>query len=330
MEKPYIFITRKLPEEVIAPLTEIGQVTMWPHEDVPVAREVLLAEAKKADALLTMLSDCIDREVMEAGTNLKVVANMAVGFDNIDVPVATEYGVAVCNTPDVLNNTTADLTFALLLATARRLVEAAEYMKAGEWKSWSPFLLAGTDVHHKTIGIVGLGKIGQAVAKRAKGFEMSILYHNRTRNEEAERQLGAVYCTFPELLQASDFVVCLTPLTAETRHLFNRQAFQLMKRSAIFINASRGAVVDEEALYEALVNGEIAGAGLDVFAEEPVDPSHPLLSLKNVVALPHIGSASKETRVKMMERSCRNIIAVLKGETPEALVNTEWLQHKRA
>lgn len=330
MEKPYIFITRKLPEEVIAPLTEIGQVTMWPHEDVPVAREVLLAEAKKADALLTMLSDCIDREVMEAGTNLKVVANMAVGFDNIDVPVATEYGVAVCNTPDVLNDTTADLTFALLLATARRLVEAAEYMKAGEWKSWSPFLLAGTDVHHKTIGIVGLGKIGQAVAKRAKGFEMSILYHNRTRNEEAERQLGAVYCTFPELLQASDFVVCLTPLTAETRHLFNRQAFQLMKRSAIFINASRGAVVDEEALYEALVNGEIAGAGLDVFAEEPVDPSHPLLSLKNVVALPHIGSASKETRVKMMERSCRNIIAVLKGETPEALVNTEWLQHKRA
>jgi len=330
MDKPYIFITRKLPEEVIAPLRVIGEVGMWPYDDVPVARDVLLAEAKKADALLTMLSDRIDREVMEAGEKLKVVANMAVGFDNIDVPVATEYGVAVCNTPDVLNDTTADLTFALLLATARRLVEAAEYVKAGEWKSWSPFLLAGTDVHHKTIGIVGLGKIGQAVAKRAKGFEMNILYHNRTRKEEAERQLGAIYCTFQELLQAADFVVCLTPLTEETRHLFNRQAFQWMKKSAIFINASRGAVVDEEALYEALVTGEIAAAGLDVFTKEPIDPSHPLLSLKNVVALPHIGSASIETRRKMMERSCRNILAVLTGETPEALVNTEWLAQKRS
>jgi glyoxylate reductase len=326
MNKPYVFITRKLPDKAIEPLTTFVEVKMWPYEDVPVPREVLLSEAKKADALLTMLSDRIDREVMEAGRSLKVVANLAVGFDNIDISFATERGIAVCNTPDVLTDTTADLTFALLLATARRVVEAAEFVKAGEWKSWSPLLLAGHDVHHKTIGIVGMGKIGQAVAKRAAGFDMNILYHNRSKNEEAERKLGAVYCSFPELLEQSDFVVCLTPLTNETRHLFNRKAFQTMKRSAIFINAARGAVVDEEALYDALVSGEIAGAGLDVFAKEPIAPTHPLLALKNVVALPHIGSASTETRVKMMELCCRNIIAVLKGEKPETLVNKEWMK----
>ncbi|MBA2875634.1 2-hydroxyacid dehydrogenase [Thermaerobacillus caldiproteolyticus] len=329
MNKPYVFITRKLPDEAIKPLTTLAEVKMWPYEDVPVTREVLLSEAKKADALFTMLSDRIDREVMEAGESLKVIANLAVGFDNIDVSFATERGIAICNTPDVLTDTTADLTFALLLATARRVVEAAEFVKAGEWKSWSPFLLAGHDVHHKTIGIVGMGKIGQAVAKRATGFEMNILYHNRSRNEEAERKLGATYCTFAELLEKSDFVVCLTPLTNETRWLFNREAFQMMKRSAIFINAARGAVVDEEALYDALINGEIAGAGLDVFEKEPIDRNHPLLALNNVVALPHIGSASVETRVKMMELCCRNIVAVLKGEAPETLVNQQWLEKTR-
>ncbi|WP_183187239.1 2-hydroxyacid dehydrogenase [Anoxybacteroides rupiense] len=328
MVKPYVFVTRKLPDEIIAPLKEYAEVTMWPYEDVAVSREVLLEEATKADALLTMLSEQIDGEIMEAGKSLKVIANLAVGFDNIDVPLATEKGIAICNTPDVLTDTTADLTFALLLAAARRMVEAAEFIKNGEWKSWSPFLLAGTDVHHKTIGIVGMGKIGQAVAKRAAGFDMNILYHNRSRNEQAEAQLGAVYCSFSELLQQSDFIVCLTPLTKETRHLFNRSAFQMMKRSAIFINASRGAVVDEAALYEALVQQEIAGAGLDVFTKEPIDPSHPLLSLKNVVALPHIGSASVETRCNMMELCCQNILAVLKGETPKTLVNKEWLLNR--
>ncbi|WP_027410077.1 2-hydroxyacid dehydrogenase [Anoxybacteroides tepidamans] len=329
MTKPYVFITRKLPDTAIASLTKYAEVKMWPYEDVPVEREFLLSEAKKADAMITMLSDRVDREVMQAGTSLKVVANLAVGFDNIDIASATENGIAVCNTPDVLTDTTADLTFALLLAAARRVVEAAEFVKAGEWKSWSPLLLAGTDVHHKTIGIVGMGKIGQAVAKRAAGFDMNILYHNRSRNEQAEKELGAIYCTFAELLQKSDFVVCLTPLTSETRHLFNRSAFQMMKQSAIFVNAARGAVVDEEALYEALVNGDIAGAGLDVFTREPIDASHPLLKLKNVVALPHIGSASVETRLKMMELCCENVIAVLNGDTPKTLVNKEWMLKKR-
>jgi glyoxylate reductase len=324
MDRPYVFITRKLPDDIIAPIKDIAEVAMWPHDDIPVRRDVLINEAKKADALLTMVSDVIDQEVLKAGKSLKVVANMGVGFDNIDVAAATKYGIAVCNTPDVLTDTTADLTFALLLATARRVVEAAQFIKEGKWKSWSPFLLAGADVHHKTIGIVGMGKIGQAVAKRAVGFDMNILYHNRSRNIEAEKQLGATYCSFPELLETADFVVCLTPLTNETRHMFDREAFRKMKRSAIFINAARGAVVDEQALYDALVSGEIAGAGLDVFEHEPIDASHPLLTLTNVVALPHIGSATKETRTKMMELCCRNIIAVLQGKQPETLVNKEW------
>ncbi|WP_420768715.1 2-hydroxyacid dehydrogenase [Parageobacillus thermoglucosidasius] len=323
MTRPYVFITRKLPDHIVAPIKEIAEVAMWPYDDIQVPRDVLMNEAKKADALLTMVSDVVDEEILEAGKSLKVVANMGVGFDNIDIPAATKHGIAVCNTPDVLTDTTADLTFALLLATARRVVEAAQWIKEGKWKSWSPFLLAGADVHHKTIGIVGMGKIGQAVAKRAAGFDMNILYHNRSRNKEAEQRLGATYCPFDELLEAADFVVCLTPLTKETRHMFNSETFRKMKRSAIFINASRGAVVDEQALYAALVNGEIAAAGLDVFEHEPIGASHPLLTLTNVVALPHIGSATKETRTKMMELCCRNIIAVLEGKRPETLVNKE-------
>jgi glyoxylate reductase len=324
MKRPYVFITRKLPEEIIAPVKEIAKVATWPHDDVPVPRDVLMNEAKKADALLTMVADMVDEAILDAGKQLKVVANMGVGFDNIDVQAATKRGIAVCNTPDVLTDTTADLTFALLLATARRMVEAAQFIKEGKWKSWSPFLLAGVDVHHKTIGIVGMGNIGKAVAKRAIGFDMNVLYHNRSRNIEAEKRLGATYCSFEELLERADFVVCLTPLTNETRHMFNKEAFRKMKRSAIFVNAARGAVVDEQALYEALVSGEIAGAGLDVFEQEPIDASHPLLALPNVIALPHIGSATKETRTKMMELCCRNIIAILTGSQPETLVNKEW------
>ncbi|KYD34107.1 Glyoxylate reductase [Geobacillus stearothermophilus] len=321
MTKPYVFITRKLPEDVVAPLLAIAEVEMWPHEDMAVPHDVLVEKAKRATAILPMVSDPIDEDVLAAGSGLKVVANMGVGYDNIDVPAATKRGVLVCNTPDVLTDTTADLTFALLLATARRLVEAAEFLKEGKWKSWSPFLLAGADVHHKTIGIVGMGNIGQAVAKRAKGFDMNILYYNRSRRPEAEEKLGAVYRPFADLLAESDFVVCLTPLTRETRHLFNREAFRQMKTSAIFINAARGAVVDEQALYEALVAGEIAAAGLDVFEKEPVAADHPLLSLPNVVALPHIGSATYETRRAMMTLARDNIIAVLEDRSPLTPVN---------
>ncbi|HZH61253.1 MAG TPA: D-glycerate dehydrogenase [Metabacillus sp.] len=320
MTRPYIFITRKCSEEQLKPLYEIADVEMWPEEETPCPREILLEKAEKADGLLTMLSDSINKELLDKAKQLKVVANLAVGFDNIDVQYANAKGIVVCNTPDILTDTTADLTFGLLLATARRLIEASDFVKQNQWKSWGPLLLAGHDVHHKTIGIVGMGKIGQAVAKRATGFEMKILYHNRSRKEEAETTLGAIYSPFDELLAASDFIVCLAPLTKETKELFNKDAFKKMKDSAIFINASRGAVVNEDDLYDALVNGEIAGAGLDVFLKEPIGADHPLIGLHNVVALPHIGSASYETRYSMMNLCAVNITAVLNGDEPKTKV----------
>lgn len=318
--KPYIYITRRLPDEVIAPLLEKYEVKMWEKEDVVVPRSVLLEEASRADALLTMLSDQVNEELFSVSTKLKIVANLAVGIDNIDLAAASAHGVAICNTPDVLTDATADLTFGLLMATARRIVEAAEFVKEGNWKSWSPFLLAGYDIHHKTIGIVGMGSIGAAVAKRALGFDMKVLYHNRSRKVELESQLGATYCSFDELVEQADFIVCLTPLTPETRNLFTRDVFKRMKNNAVFINASRGPVVNEEELYAALVAGDIAAAGLDVFDKEPIDKNHPLLSLSNVIALPHIGSASIDTRMNMMRLCVENIDAVLSGKEPKTLV----------
>lgn len=320
MTKPYVFITRKIGSEALKGLNETFDVKVWEYEEQPVPRDILLKEAAKADALLTMLSDQIDQELLDAAKNLKVIANLAVGYDNIDVAAATERGIIVCNTPDVLTDTTADLAFALLMATARRIVEAAEVVKKGKWTGWSPLLLAGHDIHHKTIGIVGMGKIGKTVAKRATGFDMDILYHNRSRNTEAEEKLGACYTSFDELIKTADFIVCLTPLTNETQGMFNKEAFQKMKQSAIFINVARGAVADEEALYEALVKGEIAGAGLDVFKQEPIGADHPLLTLPNVVALPHIGSASVETRQGMMMLCIDNISRVLCDEQPKTTV----------
>lgn len=321
MQKPYVYISRKLPDFVIEKLTNFAEVQMWDQEDVPVPYQTLLEEAKRADALFTMISDKIDQTLMSQAPNLKVIANLAVGFDNIDVKYAESKGIAVCNTPDVLTETTADLTFALLLATARRLVEAAEFIKNDEWKSWSPYLLAGADVFGKTIGIVGMGKIGTAVAKRATGFSMNLLYHNRNRYIEAEKDLGASYCSFEDLLETSDYIVNLTPLTENTRHLFNKEAFQKMKKSAIFINVGRGPVANEQDLYEALLQGEIAACGLDVFDKEPINALHPLLTMPNVVALPHIGSASVETRTKMIQLCMENIISVLAGQKPKTLVH---------
>ncbi|MCH1625537.1 2-hydroxyacid dehydrogenase [Ferdinandcohnia quinoae] len=320
MTKPYVFITRKLSDDVIVALQDVAEVKMWPKEEIAVPREVLLEEAKKAAAIITMLSDKIDAELIDAAPNLKVIANLAVGFDNIDVSYANSKGIIVCNTPEVLTDTTADLTFALLMATSRRVVEAAQFVKDGKWKSWSPLLLAGHDIHHKTIGIVGMGKIGEAVAKRATGFDMDILYHNRSRNLAAEKSLGAKYVSFDELIETADFIVCLTPLTNETRNLFNENSFKKMKKSAIFINVSRGPVADEDALYQALVSGEIAAAGLDVFDKEPIDATHPLLTLTNVIALPHIGSSSTETREIMMALCCDNVIAVLQNGKPKTPV----------
>ncbi|QSS99423.1 D-glycerate dehydrogenase [Pontibacillus sp. ALD_SL1] len=311
MSKPFIYITRKLPQSVVEPFESNYTIEMWPEEEKPVEREVLLEKAQQADALVTMLSDRIDSEIFEQQTNLKVIANLAVGYDNIDLGAAEDANVIVTNTPDVLTDTTADLTFGLLLSTARRLMEAERYVKNNAWENWAPLLMAGKDVHHKTIGIIGMGRIGEAVAKRATGFEMEILYHNRSRKVEAEEKLDATYVGFEELLERADFVVCLTPLTEETRGMFNKDAFERMKDSAIFVNASRGALVDEGALYEAIEQNVIAGAGLDVFQNEPISADHPLLGFDQVVATPHIGSASEETRKTMMTLCLENIQRVM-------------------
>ncbi|WGG45001.1 D-glycerate dehydrogenase [Rossellomorea sp. DA94] len=318
--KPFIYITRKLPEAVVAPLIKNFEVEMWEREDAPVPRDILLKKAEKASALLTMLSDKVDRELLQDASQLKVVANLAVGFDNIDLEAAKEKGVTITNTPDVLTETTADLTFALLMATARRIVEADRYIKEGKWKSWSPLLLAGMDIHHKTIGIVGMGSIGEAVARRAKGFNMEVLYHNRSCKSEAEETLGVRYVSFDDLLAQSDFVVVLAPLNEETQGMFQEDQFTKMKETAIFINAARGAIVNEAALEQALKRGDIAGAGLDVFETEPINEDHPLLQLDQVVAIPHIGSSSKDTRHDMMSLCVENIQAVLNGDNPKTAV----------
>lgn len=315
MSKPQVFVTRKLSNEVIAMLETVAQVNVW-EGDTPVPRAKLLEEIEHADAVLTMLTERVDEELLRRAKKLRIVANMAVGYDNIDVAACKSQGVTVTNTPDVLTEATADLAFALLLATGRRLTEANRFLLAGEWSSWSPYLMAGQSVYGTTLGIIGMGRIGEAVARRAAGFNMRILYHNRNRKEEAEAKTGARLVGLDELLQESDYVVLLTPLTEETRHLMGKREFALMKKSAVFVNVSRGGTVDEAALYEALVSGQIWAAGLDVFAQEPVPLDHPLLSLPNVVALPHIGSATIQTRDEMARLAAANIVAVLSGKEP--------------
>jgi glyoxylate reductase len=259
----------------------------------------------------------MDKEALDAaGPKLRVVSNMAVGYDNIDIETARQRGIVVTNTPDVLTETTADLAFALLLATARRLPEAERLLRSGQWGHWSPFWCTGLDVYGKTLGIVGMGRIGQAVARRAAGFGMRILYNSRSPKPDVDTRLGCSFCSLDQLLAESDFVVILTALSDETRGLIGRREFSLMKKTAILINVARGAVVDEEALYHALKERRIWAAGLDVYAHEPIPAGHPLLTLDNVVALPHIGSATVETRMNMARLAIRNLLAVLQGTEP--------------
>jgi len=319
MSKPYVFITRKISQEAIDLLKKDFKVGIW-EENRPVTRERLLEESRRADALYVMLTEKIDQELIDQAPNLKVVSIMAVGYDNIDIEYATKNGIIITNTPGVLSNTTADLTFALLMATARRVVEANRYVLDGNWVSWEPMLMAGQDLYGATIGIIGMGRIGEQVAKRATGFDMNILYHNRTRKIEVEDKLGAEYRSLDQLLKEADFIILLTPLTPETQNLIGKREFNLMKETAIFINASRGATIDEDALYQALKEKKIWAAGLDVFKEEPISMDNPLLSLDNVVALPHIGSASIKTRKKMAMMAAEGIKDVLTGEQPKHVV----------
>ncbi|BCJ86580.1 2-hydroxyacid dehydrogenase [Effusibacillus dendaii] len=318
-----VVVSRQIPPQALSVIKQQADVFLWESEEVPIPRDVLLRECREAVGIFATLTERIDEEFLSNAPNLKVISNMAVGVDNIDVAATTRRGIPVGHTPGVLTETTADLTFALLLASARRVVEGADLVRQGNWKTWSPMMMTGQDIFGATIGIIGMGRIGEAVAKRATGFSMRILYHNRTRRPEVEQSLGATYCSLEELLKQSDFVVVLTPSTAETHHLIGKKELHLMKSTAVLINTSRGSNVDEKALYGALQDGVIWGAGLDVFEQEPIGADHPLLSLENVVPLPHIGSASIATRTNMALLAAKNLIAGIQGEKLLHTVNPE-------
>ncbi|MDK9864909.1 MULTISPECIES: 2-hydroxyacid dehydrogenase [Staphylococcus] len=306
-----IVVSRKIPKSFIEQLETLADVEVWNESYTPMPRDKFLASLKDATACLITLSEKIDEEVIEAAPHLKVIANMAVGFDNIDVQLVQSKGIVVTNTPGVLTETTAELGFTLMLTVARRIVEAEQYVQKGEWQSWGPYLLAGKDLYNAKVGIYGMGDIGKAFARRLKGFNANIMYHNRSRHKDAEEALGALYVPFDTLLEHSDFIICTAPLTEDTRNKFDTDAFKKMKNDAIFINIGRGAVVDEEALVNALQDGEIAACGLDVLRQEPIEMTHPLLSMKNAVILPHIGSASVVTRNRMIQLCVDNIRLVL-------------------
>ncbi len=308
-----VLVTREIPEVGLYLLEDFAVSVLFER---PPERGELLEAIRGMDGVISTATEKIDGEVLDAaGDDLKVVANMAVGYDNIDVRAARERGVVVTNTPGVLDETTADVAFMLMLAAARRLGEGERLLRAGKWEWWGPKQLRGLDVWGKKLGILGLGRIGQAVARRAKGFGMEILYHNRSRNGSAEKELGARYLELRDLLSESDFISIHTPLTDETRHLIGAEELESMKPGAVLVNSSRGPVVDEGALADALENGRIFAAGLDVYEEEP--KVHPkLLELENVVLAPHIGSASIETRDKMATLAAENLRAVLRGEQP--------------
>ena len=325
--KPKVLLTRPTPPAILDVVAAQCEVDCN-GEDRPLTREELAARIVGCVGLLCHLTDRIDGAIMDRAPDLKVIANVAVGYDNIDVPAATARGILVTNTPDVLTDTTADFAFALLLAAARRVVEGDRFVREGKWREWRFDLLLGTDVHHATLGIVGLGRIGAAVARRGRGFGMKILYcGTRRASAELERELGATYVEKGALLCESDFISLHNPLRADTRHLIGRPEFALMKREAILINTSRGPVVDEEALVEALKSGRIAGAGLDVFEREP--QVHPgLLNFPNVVLAPHIASASRQTRLRMVEVAAVNLVAGAMGAIPPNAVNREALNRE--
>jgi glyoxylate reductase len=284
-------------------------------------RDRLLAAVERADGILSHPASRFDRELLARAPRLRVISNVAVGYDNVDVPACTERGIAVCNTPGVLTDATADATMALLLAVARRVAEADRFTRSGRWQYWNPRLLVGQDLTEATLGIVGMGRIGREVARRARGFRMRLLYHNRQRHPDAEAELGASYVDLPTLLAEADFVSLHVPASPETRHLIGAAELARMKPTAYLINAARGSVVDEAALVAALRGGQIAGAGLDVFDPEPIAADHPLLALDNCVLMPHVGAATLRTRQRMSELAARNLLAVLAGQSPPACVN---------
>lgn len=316
-----VFVSRRVPGRAVELLREAGHaVDVWPDETPP-AGDALRERLHDADAALTMVTDPIDAPLLAAAPRLRVVANMAVGHDNVDVDAAAEAGVWATNTPGVLHETTADLAFALLLAAARRVAESDRDARAGGWRTWSPTAWLGTDPFGATLGIVGLGEIGRAVARRARGFGMTVLAATRTPRPDLERELGVERAALPDLLARADFVSLHVPLGPDTERLMGAAEFAAMKDDAILVNTARGGVVDQDALVEALRAGAIGGAALDVTVPEPLPPDHALFGFPNVIVTPHIGSASRATRARMAEMAARNVVAVLAGETPPNPVN---------
>lgn len=326
-KKQKVFVTRKLSGHGLEKVKKLFRTKMNPYDRVLTKKE-LLKGVKNVDGLLCLLTDTIDKKVMKQAPNLKIIANYAVGFNNVDVKEATKRGIMVTNTPGVLNDTTADLAWTLLMATARRIAEADKFTRAKKYKGWAPELLLGHDVWGKTLGIIGMGRIGKEVARRASGFKMKVIYTDVRRFPEVEKelkkQIEIKYVPLKVLFKTADFVTIHVPLLPETRHLIGKKEFKMMKQSAILINAARGPIVDEKVLVQALKKGWIAGAGLDVFEKEPkVEPG--LLKLNNVVLLPHLGSASIETRIKMADMAVENLIYGLVGRIPPNIVNKEVL-----
>jgi glyoxylate reductase len=322
MSLPKVYIGLPIQETGLALLRGKVDFRIWEQDGAP-PRGVLLEEVKDRDGLITGIPLRVDAELFDAAPKLKAVSNYAVGYDNIDISEATKRGVIVTNTPGVLTNATADLTFALILASARRIIEANAVLRSGVWKVWGPELLVGQEVADSTIGIIGMGQIGQAVARRAKGFGMNILYYSTSRHPEIETALGASYVECNELLKQSDFVSLHCVLNDKTRGLIGEKELRSMKKTAIFVNAARGALVDQKALYTACREQWIWGAGLDVFETEPVPLDEPLLTLPNVTTVPHIGSASRISRNAMAVRAAENLLAALHGQKPRDLVNRE-------
>jgi len=323
-DRPTVFVARKIPDDGIDPVVAACDARVW-EDDLPPPRAALLDAIRGCDGVLTLLTDKVDDEFLDAaGPQLKVVSNYAVGFDNVDVPACTARGVAVGNTPGVLTETTADLAWALLMAAARRLPEGDRYVRAGKWKTWGPLLLLGPDVHGTTIGIVGFGRIGQAVARRARGFGMTILYQDVHRaSPEVEAEFGATYLPLEQLLPRADYVTLHVNLTHDTHKLIDAEKLSWMKSSAVLVNTSRGPVVDGAALADALRSGSIFAAALDVTDPEPIPADDPLVGLDNCLIVPHIASASRATRAKMAEMAAANLLAGVRGERIPTPVNPE-------
>jgi glyoxylate reductase len=318
-------VTRIIPDVGLDMLREKADIVLW-EQELPPSPEDLDALLEGADGALTLLTDRIDGAVLDRHPGLKVVSNFAVGFDNVDVDAATERGDAVCNTPTVLNEATAEMAFTLMVAAGRRVMESVDYVRAGKWKTWGPTLLMGQGLTGATLGIVGFGRIGRMLAKMVSGFDMEILVYDVYQDPNAEAELGVRYVSLNELLERSDFVSLHVVLSDDTRHMIGAEQFAAMKPTAVLVNAARGPVVDTDALVEALKNGEIFAAGLDVTDPEPLPADHPLMSLPNCTVVPHIASGTVKSRNAMAELAAGNVLDVLNGREPRAIVNPDVLR----